>query len=478
MPYAEVRLAWKTQAGHRHQVEGLDNEDAVFVTQQHPLFDAILMVADGMGGHPRPREASELAVRAARELLFDPQRLAAAPGIDQALSGAIQAAHAAVRSLWKGSGKPPGTTLSIAVLAEGVLHVGHVGDGSVYLVRDGASRVLAGGETRRAGNRPAQFLGQDLPVEIEGRQVRLAEGDRLLLCTDGLTRYFHESGAELLERVVGRSGVEIGSIASQLTAHARPGEYDDDTTVALAEVTRVHPGDRPAPARTPPQPAPAPAPRPLREPEAMHVKQFQSGVSPLSALLWALLGAALLATGFAAGRWSAPRGGAPAPDPTPPLRTPATPQELSHLPSGNLILMDELGRRVFTVPTRGGLPGTQPLQLHAFQVGAGGRFVDAGTFRLDPGRGELTDPDGRRYPVEVDLSHGTVQLLRGGTLDVQSRPSGARVTLDGRGVGAAPQRLTVPAGRHRIRVEGRTWTREGDVDVVPGGTVTWSAGPQ
>ena len=55
---ARVQLAGKTQAGHRHQVEGLGNEDAVWVTDAHPAFDAILMVADGMGGHPRPREAS------------------------------------------------------------------------------------------------------------------------------------------------------------------------------------------------------------------------------------------------------------------------------------------------------------------------------------------------------------------------------------------------------------------------------------
>src|SRR5688500_12636102 len=125
---AEVQLAWKTQAGHRHHVEGLDNEDAVFVTEEHPVFDAVLLVADGMGGHPRPREASELAVRAAREVLYDPRQLeAAGEDIQGLLTAALQAAHRGVRSLGdRTSGKPPGTTLSVALLGAGTLHVAHI----------------------------------------------------------------------------------------------------------------------------------------------------------------------------------------------------------------------------------------------------------------------------------------------------------------------------------------------------------------
>src|SRR5688500_9858804 len=177
MARAEVELAWKTQAGHRHQVEGLGNEDAVYVSRTHPQFDAVLMVADGMGGHPRPADASSAAVRAAKEFLHDAQHLRDEKEPLKLLVGALQAAHRAVRRLRGSETRAPGTTLSLAVLAEGTLHVAHVGDGSVYLMREGQIHPIAGGEELREGNRPAQFLGQERPPEPELRRVTLTQGD-------------------------------------------------------------------------------------------------------------------------------------------------------------------------------------------------------------------------------------------------------------------------------------------------------------
>ncbi|MFN3651372.1 MAG: protein phosphatase 2C domain-containing protein [Armatimonadota bacterium] len=477
MPRAIVNLAWKTQAGHRHHVEGLGNEDAAFVTDEHPVFDAVLMVADGMGGHPRPQEASQAAVAAARERLFDPARLERAPDPARLLLEALQAAHRAVRALrTSGTGKPPGTTLSLALAAEGVLYVAHVGDGSVFLAREGRVSALAGGEDRRAGNRPAQFLGQDDPLEPECRRLALAVGDRLLLCTDGLTRYFGAAGGEELTRVLGRAGADPQVIASQLTAHSRSRDYDDDTTVAVAEVTALTEAPRPVSARAAVPPKSPEFPREdavmASAPSARPAKA--RGVSPLLA---ALLGAGLLAGGFYAGRTlvPAPPGAPGAPDRAA-AREPADPGSLRHLPPGNVILWDELGNRIYALGTRNVAPPSGPLDLQGFTVGRDGRLAAAGRFRYDPTRGLLSDAGGRSYPVELDASSASLRVLRGGTLQVETQPKGARVFVDGQLAGSSPLRVTLAAGRHQVRVVGATWQTESEVEVVAGRSTTLSVG--
>lgn len=485
MVRAEVDLAWKTQAGHRHQLEGLENEDAVFVTQQHPLLDALLMVADGMGGHPRPREASETAVRTARELLSDPDRLRSEQDLPAALAEALDAAHAAVRELrLPGRNKQPGTTLSIAALLDGQLFVAHIGDGSVYLMRDGQVRAVAGGEDRRAGNRPAQYLGQDGELEPEFRRLKVAGGDRLLLCTDGLTRYFNEAGPEALERVLGRHGVRVQAIASQLTAHSRPDEYDDDTTVAVAEVTGliqvVQPRAQPrrvSPKTTVPEPELEGA-SPVRVPPSSH----RRGSAVLQLLIGAIGGAALLAAGFTGGylvgrvQPGAPSTSSPSPAAVSP--EPASAEVLSRLPAGNVVLFDALGGRVFTLATRSGSVGSEPVDLQAFRVGTDGRLAAAGRYRLDPARGELTDADGTRYPVAWDEGRAALRVVRGGTLIVNTRPEGAEVSIDGRKLGPSPQKLATSAGRHRVRVDGKKWTNESDLEVPAGRSISVTLGPQ
>jgi protein phosphatase len=477
---AEVDLAWKTQAGHRHQLEGLENEDAVYVTQQHPVLDALLMVADGMGGHPRPREASETAVRTARELLFDPRRLQGELDLPTALADALEAAQESVRALRApGRAKQPGTTLSIAALLDGQLFVAHIGDGSVYLMREGQVRAVAGGEDRRAGNRPAQFLGQDGELEPELRRLKVAGGDRLLLCTDGLTRYFHDAGPEALERVLGRDGVRVQAIASQLIAHSRPDEYDDDTTVALAEVTGLTTAAPRRPVTTPAAPVAEPqGVSPVRVPA---LPSSRRGSVLLQLLAGALGGAALLAVGFAGG-YVVGRGQPAAPaqtaqSPTGAKPEIASPEALSRLPSGNVVLFDALGGRVFTLATRTGSMGTEPVDLQAFRVGTDGRLAAAGRYRFDPSRGELTDAQGERYPVAWDEARAALRVVRGGTLIVNARPSGT-VWMDGQELGPAPQRLATSAGRHRVRVDGKRWTNESDVEVPAGRSISITLGAQ
>src|SRR5262249_43601365 len=136
MKQSEVALGWKSIPGYRHQVEGRENEDAVVATTDHPLFDALMIVADGVGGHDEPRLAAETAAAAARDYLLRPdlvERYREAGSPSEYLRQALRYANQRVAALGARSGRQPGSTLTVAVVADGRLHVAHAGDGSTML---------------------------------------------------------------------------------------------------------------------------------------------------------------------------------------------------------------------------------------------------------------------------------------------------------------------------------------------------------
>src|SRR5438128_1706119 len=131
---ATVEVGWKSIPGGRHRAEGRENEDAVLVATDHPALDAVLLVADGMGGHPLPQVAAQTAAACAREYLG--RGAAHRASIPDLLRGAVAFAERGVRELagretppgpppppsaqvtGRGSsGCAPGTTLTIAVIA-------------------------------------------------------------------------------------------------------------------------------------------------------------------------------------------------------------------------------------------------------------------------------------------------------------------------------------------------------------------------
>src|SRR5262249_34695691 len=129
---ATVEVGWKSIPGQRHRAEGRENEDAVVVTTDHPLLDAVLLVADGMGGHALPHLAAQTAADRAREYLGSVPDAEEVASVSDLLRAAVDAANRAARelALQSGNGKAPGTTLTAAAVANGALYVAHVGDGS------------------------------------------------------------------------------------------------------------------------------------------------------------------------------------------------------------------------------------------------------------------------------------------------------------------------------------------------------------
>ena len=161
--------------------------------------EALLIVADGMGGAPAGDVASRLAVDT---FLTHVRDQLSAPDLAEALHAANAAVHAASQADPQRAGM--GTTLTAAWISGDSVRIAHAGDTRAYLLRAADLRQLSEDHTRlqeliRAGrasaagarDHPARnILTRALGVaaELEGDLIEseLAPGDTLLIASDGL----------------------------------------------------------------------------------------------------------------------------------------------------------------------------------------------------------------------------------------------------------------------------------------------------
>ena len=234
-----MRFVWAT-ASHVGMVrEG--NEDDVYPRDSGSGPGPLLIaVADGMGGHVAGEVASRLAMEAAIADGGKPSdRVAAA-------NRAVVEAAAADDAL-----NGMGTTLTLAGLQpDGTLDIAHVGDSRAYLYRDGSLRLLTEDHTvvaelvalghlseEAAANHPQRhLLTRTLglgPVEVHQVTMLVEPGDRLLLCSDGLTTMLE---AETIEALL-EAGLAVEPTVWSLIEAANAAGGVDNTTVALVDIT-------------------------------------------------------------------------------------------------------------------------------------------------------------------------------------------------------------------------------------------------
>lgn len=170
------------------------NEDSLIIIP--PLF----AVADGMGGHEAGEIASEITVNTLAELA--PDHLDA-----EGLTAAVEAANYNVlKAPHQGIGREGmGTTLTAAMLEGERLLIAQVGDSRAYLLHKGhlqqitrdhslmADLIDAGqitpAEARVHPNRSVitRAIGSDIHMRPDIYELNVSAGDRLLLCSDGLS---------------------------------------------------------------------------------------------------------------------------------------------------------------------------------------------------------------------------------------------------------------------------------------------------
>lgn len=216
------------------------NEDSLVVTP--PLF----AVADGMGGHAAGEVASEIAVRVLSELAPEhPDGEALGRAIEEANRAVIQAAH-------EGRGRQGmGTTMTAAMLEGERLVIAQVGDSRAYLLHQGklqqltrdhslmADMIEAGQLTpEEARTHPqrsviTRALGSDVHLHPDIYEINVETGDRLLICSDGLSGMIFDDQIEnTLRRVQ-----DPQRCASQLVNEAIAAGGHDNVTVIVADVT-------------------------------------------------------------------------------------------------------------------------------------------------------------------------------------------------------------------------------------------------
>jgi protein phosphatase len=219
--------------------ERAGNEDNYVADPDRGLY----AVADGMGGHRAGEVASATAI----------ETLRAAYGAGRSIDEAVEEANAAVFS--KAEANPEmrgmGTTLTAVAVIDGRTAVlGHVGDSRAYLMRDGdvtrvtedhslVEQLVREGRLRpeEAAHHPqkaiiTRALGIDPEVEVDRYEVDLRPGDRLLVCSDGLTNMVPDPGlAGVLRRQPNAQ-----QAADTLVEMANKAGGDDNITVVIIDV--------------------------------------------------------------------------------------------------------------------------------------------------------------------------------------------------------------------------------------------------
>lgn len=230
---------WAT-ATHQGRVRR-NNQDAAHPAASGRADGPVLVaVADGMGGHVAGEVASRIAVDEA---------VAASGSPAERVLAANAAIIEEVRRRPDLAGM--GTTMTLIDLgSDGVARGAHVGDSRAYLLRDGALRQLTTdhtvvGEYVAAGritadearthpqrNMLTRALGLVPELDVDTFEERLVPGDRLLLCSDGLTSMLpEETVAELLR------GGDPEPAAWTLVEKANEAGGQDNITVVVVDVS-------------------------------------------------------------------------------------------------------------------------------------------------------------------------------------------------------------------------------------------------
>jgi len=223
----------------------------------------LFLVADGMGGHLAGERASAIAVAAIEQFTLNTFRwffAADSPGAQKVLAQFQSALSQADAKILEEAAENPelkgmGTTLTVAFQLGAQLCIVHVGDSRAYLYRAGQLHQLTKDHTvvaelvrsgvlqpDQVASHPLRHVitnvvgGPNLGVKVEARAFEVQAGDRLLLCSDGLTEMVKD---EAIAKALDVDS-EPEAAAKKLLAQANDAGGRDNITVLIV---RFEPAD-------------------------------------------------------------------------------------------------------------------------------------------------------------------------------------------------------------------------------------------
>ena len=222
-----------------------NNQDSYYISPTGDLF----VVADGMGGHIGGQEASQLSIKALEQHLseYRDSDLSSPELLEKAIFAANEAILADQKTHPERADM--GTTVVVLMLRNHEFWCAHVGDSRLYVLRESgfiqvtqdhtwvAQAMKAGDLTAsEIANHPwrhvlSQCVGRADLRKVEAQRIKIEPGDRLLLCSDGLTE---ELSSDAIITYLQSAQTCEGAVAALIAAAKAQGGRDNITAVTLA----------------------------------------------------------------------------------------------------------------------------------------------------------------------------------------------------------------------------------------------------
>lgn len=199
-------ITCKTDKGRVRDI----NEDYVLTMKSDYYY--LIIVADGMGGHNAGEIASKLASTSIREYIFS--NFSSYEDKEELVREAILKSNMDVYNIASNNEmyNGMGTTVTMCLICEDDVYIGHVGDSRGYLINKKCIKKLTKDHSyvqelinngsiteNEAINHPQKNLitraiGTEKYVNVDTSVIKINKGDCLLICSDGLTNYFDKDG--------------------------------------------------------------------------------------------------------------------------------------------------------------------------------------------------------------------------------------------------------------------------------------------